>query len=198
MWQVMVPQWLPPDRIIALTTRRSLLRRGGGGSLADSSERSGKRGAESNGRLRAMTSRFARRLDRHECVISSQVFPGQDVSPRGAGQSDAAWRARLGMLVGLRPGLARLGASLGVCVLLAGCSAPPADEHDVTTVLETFYTAMKTGDTAAAMQQIAPDAVFVESGKLETRAEYEANHLPLDIAFEKQVTGKRGPWRTTM
>ena len=93
---------------------------------------------------------------------------------------------------------ARLGASLGVCFLLAGCSAPPADEHDVTSVLETFYAAMKTGDTAAAMQQIAPDAVFVESGKLETRAEYEANHLPLDIAFEKQVTGKRGPWRTTI
>ena len=115
------------------------------------------------------------------------------------------------MLVGLRPGLARLGASLGVCFLLAGCSAPadkptaqahttatPADEHDVTAVLETFYAAMKTGDTAAAMQQIAPDAVFVESGKLETRAEYEANHLPLDIAFEKQVTGKRGPWRITI
>jgi ketosteroid isomerase-like protein len=68
----------------------------------------------------------------------------------------------------------------------------------VTAVLETFYGAMKTGDTAAAMQQIAPDALFVESGKLETRAEYEANHLPLDIAFEKQVTGKRGPWRTTI
>ena len=113
------------------------------------------------------------------------------------------------MLVGLRPGLARLGASLGVCFLLAGCSAPPAqgvpgegpspaDERDVTAVLETFYGAMKKGDTAAAMQQIAPDALFVESGKLETRAEYKANHLPSDIAFEKQVTGKRGPWRTTI
>ena len=112
------------------------------------------------------------------------------------------------MLVGLRPGLARLGASLGVLFCSPDArrhklSAPgkrptPADEHDVTAVLETFYAAMKTGDTAAAMQQIAPDAVFVESGKLETRAEYEDNHLPLDIAFEKQVTGKRGPWRTTI
>ena len=102
------------------------------------------------------------------------------------------------MLVGLRPGLARLSASLGVCFLLAGCSAPPADERDVTAVLETFYGAMKTGDTAAAMQQIAPDALFVESGKLETRAEYEANHLPLDIDFEKQITGKRSPWRITI
>ena len=38
------------------------------------------------------------------------------------------------------------------------------------------------------MSVIAPDAMFVESGKLETRAEYEMNHLPVDIDFEKQVT----------
>jgi ketosteroid isomerase-like protein len=43
------------------------------------------------------------------------------------------------------------------------------------------------------MSVIAPDAVFLESGKLETRAEYETNHLPADIEFESEVTGKRGP-----
>jgi ketosteroid isomerase-like protein len=47
------------------------------------------------------------------------------------------------------------------------------------------------------MSVIAPDAVFIESGKLETRAEYEANHLPSDIEFEKQVAGKRDPLRIT-
>ena len=47
------------------------------------------------------------------------------------------------------------------------------------------------------MSVIAPDAVFLESGKLETRAEYQSNHLPADIEFEKQVTGKRGPMRVT-
>ena len=36
--------------------------------------------------------------------------------------------------------------------------------------MTSFYGAMKTGDTAAAMRLIAPDAVFLESGKLETRA----------------------------
>ena len=79
--------------------------------------------------------------------------------------------------------------------------APPAGpeaEAAVTAVLDTFYGAMKKGDTAAAMSTIAPDALFVESGKLETRAEYETNHLPLDIGFEKQVTGKRGPLRITV
>jgi ketosteroid isomerase-like protein len=87
------------------------------------------------------------------------------------------------------------GAVLTVCLLHAGCAAAPPNEGDVTAVLESFYGAMKTGDTATAMAQIAPDAVFVEGGRLETRAEYEANHLPADIGFEKQVSGKRGPWQ---
>src|SRR6185295_14640490 len=91
-------------------------------------------------------------------------------------------------------------ATLAVVVLsLAACTSapPPPSESDVTTVIESFYGAMKTGDKAAAMRVLAPDALFLESGALETRAEYEANHLPADIEFERQVTGKRGPWRVT-
>ena len=89
--------------------------------------------------------------------------------------------------------------SLGVVVVLSGlpaaCAATLAREDEVVAPLQAFYAAMKTGDKAAAMAQIAPDAVFVESGKLETRAEYEMNHLPADIDFEKQITGKRSPWQ---
>jgi len=91
---------------------------------------------------------------------------------------------------------------LGVLVILSGlsaaCGAAPAREDDVVAPLQAFYAAMKTGDKAAAMAQIAPDAVFVESGKLETRTEYEMNHLPADIDFEKQITGKRSPWQITV
>jgi ketosteroid isomerase-like protein len=68
-------------------------------------------------------------------------------------------------------------------------------ESQVTAVLESFYGAMKTGDKSAAMRVIAPDAVFVESGTLETRSQYEADHLPADVEFERQVSGKRSPWR---
>lgn len=87
--------------------------------------------------------------------------------------------------------------AVAACLTLSACAATPApaNESDVTAVLESFYGAMKKGDAPAAMKTIAPDAVFVESGKLETRAEYEANHLPADIEFEAQVTGKRSPWR---
>jgi ketosteroid isomerase-like protein len=80
-----------------------------------------------------------------------------------------------------------------LCVSL-GCAAAPR-EADVVDVLESFYRAMKTGDAPAAMQHIAADAVFVESGRLETRDEYEKNHLPADIQFERQVDGKRSPWQ---
>ena len=81
---------------------------------------------------------------------------------------------------------------------LTACASQPdtaKDEADVTATLDTFYGAMKAGDTAKAMSMIAQDAQFVESGRLETREEYEKNHLPLDIEFEKQVSGKRGPMR---
>ena len=87
---------------------------------------------------------------------------------------------------------------LPVVLLLASACAPaPPNEQDVIAVLESFYGAMKTGDSAAAMRLIAPDAMFVESGRLETRAEYEKNHLPADIQFESQVAGVRGPMRVT-
>jgi ketosteroid isomerase-like protein len=84
-----------------------------------------------------------------------------------------------------------------VLLWLPACAPAPPNEAAVTAVLESFYGAMKTGDTAAAMRLIAPDAMFIESGRLETRDEYEKNHLPADIQFEKQVSGKRGPVRVT-
>ena len=82
---------------------------------------------------------------------------------------------------------------------LPACAQDTAlDEAGVKATLEAFYGAMKTGDAAQAMAQIAPGAVFLESGRIETRDEYEKNHLPLDIGFEKQVTGKRSPWSVTL
>ena len=91
-------------------------------------------------------------------------------------------------------------AALTVALSMTACSRPPGpeDQADVRAALESFYGAMKTGDTAKAMSLIAPDAMFVEGGRLETRDEYEKNHLPLDIGFEKQVDCKRGEWRITV
>ena len=84
--------------------------------------------------------------------------------------------------------------SLSAC----GRSSGAAADAEVMAVIDGFYAAMKNGDSAAAMNLIAPDAMFVESGRLETRDEYEKNHLPADIGFEKQVDGKRRTVRLTV
>jgi ketosteroid isomerase-like protein len=94
----------------------------------------------------------------------------------------------------------RIYAALAVLLLwLPACAAKPPQHTDaeVATVLESFYGAIKKGDAKAAMSVIAPDAMFIESGRLETREQYEKNHLPLDIDFERQITGKRSPLRIT-
>ena len=84
-------------------------------------------------------------------------------------------------------------------LFVSGCNSapPPATEADIMQVVDAFYGGMKKADKAAVMSTLAPDALFVESGTLETRAEYEANHLPADIEFESQVTGTRGPVKVT-
>ena len=91
----------------------------------------------------------------------------------------------------------RLSAVVMAVTLAASCTSStskPTDEADVIAAIESFYAAMKKGDPKAAMAMIAPDAMFVESGRLETRQQYEESHLPADIDFEKQITGKRSPW----
>lgn len=85
--------------------------------------------------------------------------------------------------------------ALGINSLYAQASA---DNAAITTVFESFYGAMKAAKPADAMKLIALDAVFLESGNLETRAQYETNHLPADIDFEKVVTGKRSPLSITI
>ena len=85
--------------------------------------------------------------------------------------------------------------------LAASCTSStskPTDQADVEAAIESFYAAMKKADSKAAMAMIAPDAMFVESGRIETRQQYEESHLPNDIDFEKQITGKRSPWQITV
>jgi len=93
----------------------------------------------------------------------------------------------------------RFAAFAALTMVLLACAPAQAghSEAEVAAVLESFYNAIRNGDAAAAMSLIAPDALFIESGRLETRDEYEKNHLPADIEFEKQVAGKRDPLRVT-
>ena len=73
-----------------------------------------------------------------------------------------------------------------------------ADMATVTAAVNAFHAGLKSGDRAAVMQLIADDALFFEAGGVETRAEYEKNHLPADIEFEKAVTSTRSPIRVVV
>ena len=69
------------------------------------------------------------------------------------------------------------------------------DEGAVRAVVTRFHTALTSGNPAAAMAVVGADAVFLEAGSVETRAQYEKDHLPADIEFEKSVPSKRGELR---
>ena len=77
---------------------------------------------------------------------------------------------------------------------LAACSLPwstaPAqtDSAAVVRVVDAFHTALVSKDSAAAMALLAPDAVVLEGGYLETRPEYAAGHLGADMAFLAGMT----------
>ena len=76
--------------------------------------------------------------------------------------------------------------------------APSADSAAATAVVNAFHAALKAGNATEAMRTLAADAVLLEAGGIETRAEYEKNHLPADIEFEKVVTTTRTPYRVTV
>ena len=71
--------------------------------------------------------------------------------------------------------------------------ASPRDSAAVVEVIERYHAALAAGDSAMAMPLLAPDAVVLESGGIESREEYRSHHLPADMAFAKAVPRERGP-----
>ena len=65
------------------------------------------------------------------------------------------------------------------------------DSTSVASAVETFHNALARGDGKAATQMLAADAVILESGELQTRAEYESHHLAEDIRFAQTVRSTR-------
>lgn len=61
----------------------------------------------------------------------------------------------------------------------------------IVAVVDAFHAALAAGDSTGALALLAPDAIVLESGDLETRAEYAAHHLAADIAFTKAVPSTR-------
>lgn len=79
--------------------------------------------------------------------------------------------------------------TLGIALfsLLLAVPAVAQTANDPAAAVTAFHDALARADSAAALALLAPDAVILESGDLETRAEYRAHHLPADIAFTRAV-----------
>jgi ketosteroid isomerase-like protein len=72
------------------------------------------------------------------------------------------------------------------------------DSAAVAAVVDRFHTALADGDSAAVAHLLAPDAIILENGGVETRGEYLGGHLRGDIAFARAVVPERAPTRVVV
>ncbi|MEW5915867.1 MAG: nuclear transport factor 2 family protein, partial [Gemmatimonadota bacterium] len=70
-----------------------------------------------------------------------------------------------------------------------------SDSTDVVAVVTAYHAALAAGDSTAALALLAPDAIILESGGVETRDEYRSHHLPGDIGFARAIKSERGAIR---
>lgn len=68
-----------------------------------------------------------------------------------------------------------------------------SDSAAVAAVVAKYTDALASGDSATALSLLADDAVILESGGIETRAEYRSHHLPADINASKAAPSQRKP-----
>lgn len=66
-----------------------------------------------------------------------------------------------------------------------------SDSAAVVAVAARFHGALVRGDSAGALAQLGDSAIVLESGDVETRAEYRAHHLAADIEFSRAVATTR-------
>jgi len=74
----------------------------------------------------------------------------------------------------------------------AGQAGARSDSAEVVAAVDRFHAALASGDSVAVANLLAPDAVILESGGVETRAQYLGGHLRGDIAFAQAVPRERG------
>ena len=65
------------------------------------------------------------------------------------------------------------------------------DSAAIVEVVGRFHAALERGDSAGAATLLDDRAVILESGELETRADYLRHHLAADIAFARTVRSSR-------
>lgn len=93
---------------------------------------------------------------------------------------------------------ARMRRSLGLALALCCVTPSPLGGEPASSpaaAVEAYYAALAAGDAAAAEALLASDAIVLENGHAESRAEYLARHLAADIAFARALAQTRSDVR---
>lgn len=69
--------------------------------------------------------------------------------------------------------------------------SPAPDAAAIDAVVDGFHQALASGDRQRAMSLVSPAALIVEAGTVQTRREYESEHLAEDIAFAREIPGRQ-------
>ncbi|MDQ6716775.1 MAG: DUF4198 domain-containing protein, partial [Gemmatimonadota bacterium] len=73
-----------------------------------------------------------------------------------------------------------------------------SDSAAAAEVVMAFERAIAAGDSSGALRLLAPDAVILEAGEIQSRSDYAGHHLSEDIAFRKAVPAVSGPIRAVV
>jgi ketosteroid isomerase-like protein len=99
--------------------------------------------------------------------------------------------AALALATSAPPVAAATMASAGLTAPTASASAAAvSDSVEAVATVERFRAALARGDSAAVLAMLAPDAIVLESGSVESRAEYRQHHLPADIEHSRAIPGE--------
>ena len=96
--------------------------------------------------------------------------------------------------------------SVGITIITGSASAKTRtaansthpDSVAVAAVVNQFHDALAKGDSLAALALLAPDAVILEGGAMETKAQYRSHHLSGDIQFSRAVKAVRTPTKVVV
>ena len=88
------------------------------------------------------------------------------------------------------------GGSLALGALLAATArAQTTDSAQVARIVESYHAGEASGDSAAMLALLSDDAVIVEGGGIETKAEFRSHHIAADIAFLRGMRVERSSLR---
>ncbi len=79
-----------------------------------------------------------------------------------------------------------------------GGQASPTDSASVVAAVSGFHGALAAGDSVKAIAYLARDAVVLESGVAQSRAEYLDHHLGADMKASKNAKGERTVTQVTV